>query len=116
MLLLLDVPTLARTDFATMLRRRAAMLSPEIALLVISPHALPEMHALPTKSHVVLMDTLGLASAMGIATLPGSALFNGDGRLLWKSGGELRLANRIRSADQYQFRTSGALTLGDVLC
>ena len=116
MLLFIDEPTLARPDIATVLRRWAAMLPPEIARVVVSPHALPAMHALPTFGLVILVDTLSLARAVGIATLPGSALFNGDGCLLWRSGGEPRLARSVWSADQYQPRTSGALALGDVLC
>ena len=115
MLLLIDEPTLARPDLAGVLRRWTAMLPPGIALMVVSPFALPVMHALPSFGLVVLRDMLPLARAIGIATLPGSALFNGDGFLLWWSGGEPRLARSVWSPDQCQPRTSGALALGDVL-
>jgi len=115
MLLLIDEPTLARPDLAGVLRRRAAVLPPGIALVVVSPHTLPVMHALPTFSLVVILETRSLAHTIGIASLPGSALFNGDGFLLWRSGGEPRLARSVWPADQHQPRTSGALALGDVL-
>lgn len=113
-LLLLNRDALICPEVALMVRNQRATLSPKVNLLVICPQSIPCLEAGDGYTVAVTKDVFRIARALGVRNLPGSALLDAAGGVLWTSDVRPKAVSSEPKEKNPPDRTSGAVGLGDI--
>lgn len=113
-LLLLNGNALVCPEVASMVRSQRATLSPKVNLLVICPQSVPCLETGEGYTVAVTKDVSRIARALGVRELPGSALLDPAGGVLWTSETHPKVVPTEPNERTSPDRTTGAVGLGDI--